>query len=254
MNMPVLEARQVSPRRGLDWIIEGFALFRRNPLIWIVLFSAYLLIGMVLSMIPLLGPIVLNLLAPVFVAGFMVGCRVLEQGGELEISHLFAGFRHHAAHLVTIGGIYLAGIIIIAGIMFAGTDQAALQAMLSGKRMTPQETQAILGEGFVLTSLFCLLLLVPLIMGYWFAPVLAAFHGVPGFAAMRQSFFACLRNIGPFLVYGVVSMILLVIAAIPFGLGLLIMIPTMLASLYVSYKDVFAGSLVTQEPLADEEA
>lgn len=253
MNMPVLEGRQVSPRRGLDWIIEGFALFRRNPLIWIVLFSAYLLIGMVLSMIPVLGPIVLNLLAPVFVAGFMVGCRVLDRGGELEISHLFAGFKHHAAHLVTIGGIYLAGIIVIVGIMFAGTDQAALQAMLSGKRMTPEETQAVLGEGFVLTSLFGLLLLVPLIMAYWFAPVLAAFHGVPGFSAMRQSFFACLRNIGPFLVYGVVSIILLVVAAIPFGLGLLIMIPTMIASLYVSYKDVFAGSLATQEPVVDEE-
>lgn len=254
MNMPVLQARQVSARRGLDWIVEGFALFRRNPLIWIVLFSAYLLIGMVLSMVPVLGPIVLNLLAPVFLAGFMVGCRVLDEGGELEISHLFAGFQHHAAHLITIGGIYLAGIIVIAGIMFAGTDQAALQAMLSGKRMSPEETQAILGEGFVLTSLLGLLLLVPLIMAYWFAPVLAAFHGVPGFAAMKQSFFACLKNIGPFLVYGAISMVLLVIAAIPFGLGLLIMIPTMIASLYISYKDVFAGSLVTQEPIAEEEA
>lgn len=253
MNMLVLQARQVGARRGLDWIVEGFALFRRNPLIWIVLFSAYLLIGMVLSMIPVLGPIVLNLLAPVFVAGFMVGCRVLDSGGELEISHLFAGFKHHAAQLVTIGGVYLAGIIVIVGIMFAGTDQAALQAMLSGKQMSPQETQAMLGEGFVLTSLMGLLLLVPLIMAYWFAPVLSAFHGVPGFTAMRLSIGACLQNIAPFLVYGLISMALLVIAAIPFGLGLLIMIPTMIASLYVSYKDVFAGSLATQEPVAEED-
>jgi hypothetical protein len=253
MNMPVLQARQVGARRGLDWLVEGFALFRRNPLIWIVLFSAYLLIGMVLSMIPVLGPIVLNLLAPVFVAGFMVGSRVLDNGGELEIGHLFAGFQHHAAQLVTIGGIYLAGIIVIVGIMFAGTDHAVLEAMLSGKQMSPEETQAMLGEGFVFTSLLGLLLLVPLIMAYWFAPVLAAFHGLPGFTAMRLSFFACLKNIGPFLVYGFISMALLVIAAIPFGLGLLIMIPTMIASLYVSYKDVFAGSLATQEPVAEED-
>jgi len=83
--------------------------------------------------------------------------------------------------------------------------------------------------------------------------VLAAFHGVPGFAAMKQSFFACLKNIGPFMVYGVISMVLLVLAAIPFGLGLLVMIPTMIASLYISYKDVFADSLATQEPVVVED-
>jgi len=251
MNIPVLQARQVSPRRGLDWLIEGFALFRRSPLLWIALFSAYLLIGAVLSMLPVLGPILLNLLAPVFLAGFMIGCRVLDEGGELEISHLFAGFQHHAAQLITIGGIYIVGIIIIVGIMFIGTDQAALQAVISGERLSPEQTRAM-GQDFILTSLFGLLLLVPLIMAYWFAPVLTAFHGVPGLVAMKQSFFACLKNIGPFLVYGVISMILLVIAAIPFGLGLLVMIPTMIASLYISYKDVFVGSLATQEPIVEE--
>jgi len=253
MDMPTLQARQVSPRRGLDWLIEGFMLFRRNPLLWIALFSAYLLMGTIVSMIPMLGIVLLNLVAPVFVAGFMIGCRVLDRGGELEISHLFAGFKQHAPQLITIGGIYMVGIILITGIMFLGTDQAALQAAMSGERMSPEETRAMLGERFMLTSLIGLLLLVPLVMSYWFAPVLAAFHGLSGLAAMKQSFFACLRNIGPFLVYGVVSMILLVIAAIPFGLGLLIMIPTMIASLYISYKDVFADSLATQVPIATDD-
>ena len=252
MNMPVLQARQVSARRGWYWLVEGFALFRRDPLIWIALFSAYLLIGMVLSMVPIVGPILLNLLAPVFVAGFMIGCRVVDEGGALEIGHLFAGFRQHAAQLVTIGGIYMVGIILIVGIMFAGTDQATLQAILSGERISPEANRAM-GQGFILTSLLGLLLLVPLIMAYWFAPVLAAFHGVPGFAAMKQSFFACLKNVGPFMVYGVISMVLLVLAAIPFGLGLLVMIPTMIASLYISYKDVFAASLATQEPVVVED-
>ncbi|HYD33184.1 MAG TPA: BPSS1780 family membrane protein, partial [Methylophilaceae bacterium] len=100
MNTQVLQARKMNPRRGLDWLVEGFALFRLNPLIWIALFSVYLLIGTLLSLVPVLGAILLNLLAPIFVAGFMVGCRVLEKGGELELRHLFAGFRHHAAQLI----------------------------------------------------------------------------------------------------------------------------------------------------------
>ncbi|HYG33055.1 MAG TPA: BPSS1780 family membrane protein [Methylophilaceae bacterium] len=253
MNMPVVQSRQVGTRRGLDWLVQGFALFRRNPLLWVALFSAYLLMGTILSMVPVLGPILLNLVAPVFVAGFMIGCRALDRGGDLEISHLFAGFRQHAAQLITIGGIYMVGIIIIVGIMFLGTDQAALQAAMTGERMSAEETRAVLGERFLLTSLIGLLLLVPLVMAYWFAPVLAAFHGLSGPAAMKESFFACLRNIGPFLIYGVVSMVLLVVAAIPFGLGLLVMIPTMIASLYMSYKDVFADSLATQVPIAADD-
>ena len=253
MNMPVVQSRQVGTRRGLDWLVQGFALFRRNPLLWVALFSAYLLMGTILSMVPVLGPILLNLVAPVFVAGFMIGCRALDRGGDLEISHLFAGFRQHAAQLITIGGIYMVGIIIIVGIMFLGTDQAALQAAMTGERMSAEETRAVLGERFLLTSLIGLLLLVPLVMAYWFAPVLAAFHGLSGPAAMKESFSACLRNIGPFLIYGVVSMVLLVVAAIPFGLGLLVMIPTMIASLYMSYKDVFADSLATQVPIASDD-
>jgi len=253
MNMPVVQSRQVGARRGLDWLVQGFALFRRNPLLWVALFSAYLLMGTILSMVPVLGPILLNLVAPVFVAGFMIGCRALDRGGDLEISHLFAGFRQHAAQLITIGGIYMVGIIIIVGIMFLGTDQAALQAAMTGERMSAEETRAVLGERFLLTSLIGLLLLVPLVMAYWFAPVLAAFHGLSGPAAMKESFSACLRNIGPFLIYGVVSMVLLVVAAIPFGLGLLVMIPTMIASLYMSYKDVFADSLATQVPIASDD-
>ena len=108
-----MEARQVSAGNAWGWIVGGFNLFRQNPVIWIALFFIYLLVAMVLSIIPLVGPIVLNLLAPVFMAGFMLGCRALEMDEELEINHLFAGFKNNTAQLVTVGGIYLVGAILI---------------------------------------------------------------------------------------------------------------------------------------------
>lgn len=249
MNTSNMEARQVSPAHGWNWLVEGFALFRKSPVIWIALFFIYLLIGMALSLVKIVGPIVLNLLAPVFVAGFMFGCRALDNGEELEINHLFAGFRQHTAQLVTVGGIYLAGIIVVVGIMFAGTDNAVLHAMFSGEKIDQQQTTAALGPDFLLTALLGLLLMVPLIMAYWFAPILVAFHGLSGLDAMKQSFKACLRNIMPFLVYSLIAMVLLILAAIPFFLGMLIMIPTMTASLYVSYKDIFDISAVPQNQL-----
>lgn len=248
-----LDARQVNAANGWGWIVEGFALFRKSPVIWIALFFIYLLIGMVLSVVKIVGPIVLNLLAPVFVAGFMLGCRALDKDEELEINHLFAGFKQHTAQLITLGGIYLAGVIIIVGIMFAGTDNTVLHAIFSGEKLNEQQAAAALGEGFFFTALLGMLLLVPLIMAYWFAPILIAFHEVSPLDAMKQSFIACLRNVMPFFVYSLISMLLLIVAAMPFGLGLLIMIPTMTASLYVSYKDIFANNLVPAGTLSEEQ-
>jgi uncharacterized membrane protein len=56
---------------------------------------------------------------------------------------------------------------------------------------------------------------------------------------MRESFFACLKNILPFLVYGIVGLVLFFVSAIPLLLGWLVFGPVMTATLYTSYRDVF---------------
>lgn len=231
--------RSVAAGDGWIWIRGGFDLFRQNPVIWIVLFLIYLLIGMALSIVPAIGPIVLNLLAPVFMAGFMLGCQALESGEELEINHLFAGFKNNTSQLITVGGIYLAGIIVIVGLVFVTTGGA----MLSMAGPSPAMEEAA-GPGMLLAALAALLLLMPLIMAYWFAPILVIFHNLSATDAMKLSFSACLKNIWPFTIYGLISMVLMVLAAIPLGLGLLVMIPTMTASLYASYRDIFSEEIV----------
>lgn len=230
-----MNTRSVAAGNGWQWIRGGFDLFRQNPVIWIALFFIYLLICMGLSIVPIIGPIVLNLLAPVFMAGFMLGCQALERGEELEINHLFAGFKQNTAQLITVGGLYLAGMIVIAGLMFVMTGGAVLAMGEPGHAM-----EAAAGAGMLLAVLLALALLLPLIMAYWFAPTLVVFNGISAVEAMKSSFSACLRNILPFTVYSLICMLLLLLAAIPLGLGLLVMIPTMTASLYVSYKDIFS--------------
>jgi uncharacterized membrane protein len=235
----IMETRSVNAGQGWQWIVQGFGLFRQSPVIWIALFFVYLLIGMVMSIVPVFGPIVLNLLAPVFMAGFMLGCREIENGEELEINHLFAGFKRNTSQLITVGGIYLAGLIVILGIVFMLTGGAGLGAMTSGRMFGEDVLATAASGGFLLASLVGLAVLVPLMMAYWFAPTLVVFHDMKAVDAMKASFFACLRNILPFTVYSLVTMVLMLLAAIPLGLGLLVMIPTMTASLYASYKDIF---------------
>jgi uncharacterized membrane protein len=76
-------------------------------------------------------------------------------------------------------------------------------------------------------------------MAYWYAPILVGLNNLSAIQAMKLSFVACLKNMLPFLLYGLIFMLLLVAAIIPFGLGLLIAVPVMMTSLYASYVDVF---------------
>jgi uncharacterized membrane protein len=88
-------------------------------------------------------------------------------------------------------------------------------------------------------------LVVPLMAAYWFAPALVIMHDVKPMAAMRESFLACFRNFMPFLVYGIIMFVLAIVAALPFGLGFLVLVPVAMASVYVQYRQIFTDAVET---------
>ncbi len=232
-----MQIRQVDGRRGWEWIAEGFELFRRVPMLWIILCSALLLIAATLALIPMAGQFIFTLLSPVFLAGLMIGCRTMERGGQLEIGHLFSGFRN-AGPLVTIGGIYLVGQVLIVGIFMLVGGDVLMSLLLEGKRVDENELKNVSGD-MLWASLVALTLSIPLMMAAWFAPLLTIFDGIPPVEAMRISFFACVKNIVAFQIYAVILVVLTVIATIPYGLGLFVLVPTLFASIYASYVDIF---------------
>jgi hypothetical protein len=238
-----MESRVVEAVRGWRWIVEGFALFRRTPLIWVVLTIVLFAIAFGLGKIPLIGQFVFYLLSPVFLAGLMIGCRDLERGEELEIGHLVAGFRHNTSQLITLGGVYLVGQVLIFGVLLLIGGAALMEAFNAGPKADPQVIMNSLGP-ITFALLVAFSLSVPLMMAIWFAPLLVVFDSVPPVAALKASFLACLKNMLPFLVYGAALVLLAFIAAIPFGLGFLVLFPTIFGSLYASYKDVFRSDAV----------
>ena len=86
-----------------------------------------------------------------------------------------------------------------------------------------------------------LLLGVPLMMAYWFAPALVVLRSDEPFAAMKASFVACLVNILPMLVYSLLGLVFAIVATIPLGLGWFVLAPVFAASVYASYKDIFGA-------------
>ncbi len=239
-----MEIRKINAGQGWQWIVGGFALFRKNPPIWITLFVIYFLVVIVVSVIPVVGPLVMTLLAPVFTAGFMLACRDVEAGEELELGYLIAGFKHNAGQLITVGGLYLVGSITILGLMMmAGGGSILGSAALEQMRGTEMNAVMAGATGDMLISLLvAMAVLVPLLMAYWFAPALVMLGNVKAVDAMKLSFMGSLRNMWPFLVYGVIAFVLMMIAMIPFGLGMLILVPVLNASIYLGYKDIFSAA------------
>jgi len=82
-------------------------------------------------------------------------------------------------------------------------------------------------------------LTIPIAMASWFAPALVVFDNMQAWDAMKTSFSACLSNMLPFLLYGIIALMLTVLAMIPFGLGLLVLGPVLIASVYTGYRDIF---------------
>lgn len=234
----VPDGQKVATGRGMEWFAQGWRLFTASPGIWVAMFVIFLVLSLVLAILPL-GSLVSSLCYPVVVAGVMLGCRSLSEGGPLEIAHLFAGFRKNAGSLLLVGVLYLVGMMLIGFV--AGVSAALMIPMMMGGNFKADDLSGVIAMApfILLIVLVVLALMLPLIMALWFAPALVVFHDVQPMAAMRSSFQGCLRNFMPFLIYGVVGLLLGILALIPLGLGLLILGPVMWGSMYAGYRDIF---------------
>ncbi len=230
------DGRAVPAGNGWSWIAAAWRLFRANPGAWILILIVYVLVIGVASAIPILGSFAMYLLAPVLSAGIMAGCAAQARGEALQVSHLFAGFQSRTTQLVGVGALYLAGLLVI--MLVAG-----IIVGINGIGLLSGAAQALAPRVLLLAGLVILALSLPLTMCIWFAPALVFLHGLSAQQAMRSSFVGCLKNIVPFLIYSLALLGLGLLAVIPAGLGLLVLGPVTLASVYTSYRDIFTEAL-----------
>lgn len=234
-----MEARKVNASHGWMWIKHGYWLFRKNPLLWMVL-TAIGVVGLLgIAVIPVVGDPLATLLFPVLLAGFMFGCHALAQGEELELAHLFAGFQQHAQQLVTLGGVNLVGQLLILGVMML-TGGATLVSILTSSKPADDPAilvQAVSGAGFAL--LLGMTLFSVLLMAMQFAPMLVIFGKMQPIPALKTSLRAFLRNVIPLTVYAVMLLPFAVLATLPMMLGWLVLLPIIFTSMYAIYRDLF---------------
>lgn len=234
-----MEAVKVPAIHGWLWLKQGYVLFRKSPLLWMVLVA----IGVVglfgIATIPVIGDPLSTLLFPVLLAGYMFGCRALEQDEELELAHLFAGFQKNAQQLITLGGINLVGQLLIFGVMMLTGGAAVVSIIMSGKPVEDPTVvmQAFAGAGFSL--MIGALLFSLLVMAMQFAPMLVIFEKMAPVPAMKASLQAFMRNFLPLTVYGLMLLPFAIVATLPMMLGWLLLLPVIVTSMYATYSDLF---------------
>lgn len=248
--------RTVDGSRGVAWWSEAWRLFTPAVGVWLLIIILLIILNMVLTVIPLLGHVIGQLLFPIFAGGLMLGCRAADRGQPLTVGHLFAGFGTRTGPLFLVGLIYTAIAVAIALLVF-GLLLVFFGAAVVSSLWHLQDLQALqdplamassmlgtLGLAILVGLLVFLLLYLPLVMAVWFAPALVVLGGIEPLEAMRLSFNGCLRNVVPFLLYSLVGVGLAIVATIPLLLGWLMLGPVTIASLYSSYCDIYEDQAV----------
>ena len=233
----MVEQQRINPRsvpagRGAGWILEGFNYFEAGPLGWVAYVIVLFILGFSGTLVPIVGWLLSQVIDFILLGGLMLGCRVVDTTGRFQFRYVFSGFgSDKVGQLALLGVIFVIASALIFSLMalmiliqFDAGEVLAQIWKWYGQSAEQQEESinalfALFAGKDALLVLFLLVgmaLYLPITMALWMAPALIVFEKVNAVPAMILSFRACLVNIIPFLVYGVVTLILLIIAALPF--------------------------------------
>jgi uncharacterized membrane protein len=229
------EPRSLPMGAGIAWLSESWGLVKNNLGVWVLITLAWFAFQIVLGIIPGVGDVISAVLNPVLTGGVLLGIRATDMGEKMRFDYLFEGFKQKFAPLAGLGGITL-GVLFLFGLIvggaFVGMNMDNLEAnTLDVNAIFSGVNMGLVGVGVVLL-IFVMLL-------FYFATQLVALNDVPVLKALTLSLKGCLHNPLPLLVYWLALVVVTLLGVLPLMLGLLVVIPWMFASMYVSYKQVF---------------
>ena len=152
----------ISTSKGIDWIRQGFALFRKQPAELSMLFLLYMLLMFVLSRIPLIGQLLPLLLVPTFSMAFMQACVEIEAGRKVRSDLLLTAFRSPAlGTLLRLGVLYLlAAILAVAASTII--DDGVFWKLMSGQLRADEQNIPV--ADLPLAMMFSALIYAPFAM------------------------------------------------------------------------------------------
>lgn len=266
-----MQVRTLPALRGAFWIAAGFLLYRRNAPLLSMLVFANLILALLCSQLQPFGPFLLILASPLFIVLIANACAAIERHGRRQLAPqmLTRNLRERGGQLLRLGllqAFSMMLVVILADRLLPGIDPAVLanvrEAAEAADAADPAGSTAITLDAGELGKLFLHLGVIGLAVlpTFWFAPLLAAWHGATPLKAVFFSLIAVWRNWRAFLVYAVSAALLAVLlpalllslfslvsttlgafaASLLQLLVLLVGAPILATGTYCSYRDIFA--------------
>ena len=233
-----MQAKSVNAGEGAAWFKCGWELFKQDYGTWLIIFLVFIGLSIVLSFIPVIGSVVLMIISPALLAGFMYAASEMDRGNSINVGYLFQGLKdkEHRNKLLILGAMYLVAQILIMAIMVTLVGGGA--AMVEGVpgQLDPE---AMMTSGMAVSMLLVFLIGAIIMLGFVYATPLVMLDNMSPVESIKASYSAGFKNVLSLLVFGVIYLLLAIVAAIPFGLGFLVLIPVSILALYCSYKSIF---------------
>lgn len=241
------EIRKLNMAHGVEWVTAGWNIFRREPGMLVMLFLIFIVMMFLIGLIPIVGQLIALLVTPSLSGGLLLAIETTARGQPPTFGQLFAAFNEPAlrSRMLTLGlWTLIVNVIVMAIAMLIG-GSFIMSLMGFGAMGAGHMGGAALAGAGAGVGLFALLLALLLAVVYaaalLFATPLVMLAGMEPVAALKLSLAANLRNLGAWLIFSLIYLALVIIAMIPFGLGLLIVGPMGIASAYCAYLDTFTG-------------
>jgi hypothetical protein len=258
---PAVKLNIVPARAGLQWVKLGMQTFLKQPLALTGLFFMYMAAVLVISYLPLVGPVIAAMLVPAATLGLMAATAEAASGRFPLPTVLVSAFRagrQRARAMLILGAIYTAGSLLA----------SLLGGLLGGEPAPSAGAEQVQVDPRMFITM---LLHLPLVILFWHAPALVHWHGVAPVKSLFFSAVAFLRNVGAFFVYGLAwTGVFLAVGFVISALGMMlggvavarsIMMPTVLllvamfsTSLYFTFRDSFRADDEEQLPPPAENA
>ncbi|UOD49426.1 BPSS1780 family membrane protein [Orrella daihaiensis] len=238
-----MQAVSLPATAGWQWIMDGWALFKRQPM---ALFSWAMFVTLILIFATLtapIGPLLFIALMPAITLVTLSITRHVADGRKLLPSMWIEPLKPKGLFkkLLILGVLYVGiclGVGLLVFLPFSGQLGEAMQILSETQDMTPLiET---LQTPMLLFALFYFLFAAL----FWYSPVLIGWHGTPIGKSLFFSAIACWRNKWAFLVYGVAWAAIFLGADLLVGIVVSLGIPLDIAAALQLPFNVFLGSVL----------
>lgn len=243
-----VEPRQVPVRAVLDWLQQAADRFGEQPGLWLKLAAVYTVVGTLIALI-LVVQFSVAALWPMVLGGLILGLAAAERGGELELSHLWAGFsQRYFTPLLLLGLSYMLAAILLCvslvGMVAVGYGlvwliHTPIQALIGPSVLVDTLMATFVAGAIIFIGLLFLAVLIAAATVIWFAVPLVVLRAYTPMAAVRCSWQAVRLNRLPLALLGLVAAVLTVLSVMSLLLGFLLWLPMWWNTIYIAYKDIF---------------